>query len=159
MSAGQCRCESILNYLLKVMVIRGGSWVWESKCYNCLQEGQKRGFGELTPPRLFSVMPRDTTRGNRHKLKHKRIPLNTRKHFFVVWVVLLGGIQNQTALGSPAWQGRWTKWPPKVPCNLNQPVILWLVQWTNKEYYLSWLQRGFWHCLPKSSYGKKYMNY
>lgn len=29
-------------------------------------------------------MPNDRNRGNRHKVKHRRFPLNNRKHFFTV---------------------------------------------------------------------------
>lgn len=37
--------------------------------------------------RLFSVVPSASTRSNGHKLKHGRLHLNIRKHFFNMQVI------------------------------------------------------------------------
>jgi len=52
-----------------------------TKVYKYLQGGcREDGTG------LFPVVPRDRTRGNGHRLKHRRCPLNIREHFLTVRV-------------------------------------------------------------------------
>ena len=49
------------------------------------------------------MVPSDRTRGNRHKLKHRSLCLNIRKHFFTVrvtkhWHRLLRGVVESPSL-------------------------------------------------------------
>ena len=65
-----------------------------------LATSQLKGQDQTRPGQLL-VWKR---RGNGHKLKHRRLCLNIRKHFF------------------------WTRWPTEVPSNPYYSVILWFCE-------------------------------
>jgi len=50
--------------------------------YKCLEGGSQEDGA-----RLFSVVPRDGTRGNGHKVKQRKFHLNMRKNFFTLRVM------------------------------------------------------------------------
>ena len=87
--------------------------------------------------RLFSTAPRNSTRGNRHRLEQKKFHLNMRINFFTLWVTedvpvpscsevvesLFLEIRKPTLtlpyityFKEPALGGKWTQ-PPEVPSN------------------------------------------
>lgn len=70
----------------------------------------------------FSSVPRDKTRGNRHKIKHRRVCLN----FFALWG------WSGTATSCP---GRWWVLPP---CRYSRAIRTW-----------SWASGSKWPCLSR----------
>ena len=101
------------------------------------------GSSQVDEARLFSTVPSNRTRGNGHKLEHRKFCQNMRINFFEGYWALEKATQSLWSLlpwkySRPAWMptcgsccrervviGSWIQWSLKVHSNTYNSVILW----------------------------------
>jgi len=82
--------------------------------------------------KLFTVVPSNRTRGNRHKLKHRKFRLNMRKNFFPVRVTEHWNRLPREAVDSPSLEIFKTRLD-KVLCSLLYMTLLRQRVWTRRS--------------------------
>lgn len=100
-------------------------------CLICLGSPPIKRYGS----RLLPVVPSARTRGDGHKLEHRRFPLNTNKHFCVVQVPEHWHRLPWESVESPTWRSAETTWIWSwVPCTSRH--------WTSSTALITTLEVG-----------------